>query len=127
MTREERMTDNEEDKVKAQTNDRSSGIMGGLILILLGILFLLATRHYIRWYDWWAYFLLGLGALFVLDFVVRSLIVHDRHTQTGKLVAGAVMMVIGASHIFGLASWWPLILVAVGVILLVTSFKKPAA
>jgi membrane-bound ClpP family serine protease len=47
--------------------------------------------------------------------------------QTGKLVAGAVMMVIGASHIFGLASWWPLILVAVGIILLVTSLKKPTA
>jgi hypothetical protein len=121
------MTENEEAKDKARKNDRYSGVMGGLILILLGILFLLTTQHYIHWYDWWAYFLLGLGAIFVLDFIVRSLTVHDRQVQTGKLVAGAVMMVIGASHIFGLASWWPLILVAVGIILLVTSLKKPTA
>ena len=120
------MTENEEAKHKAQKNERYSGVMGGLILILLGLLFLLATQHYIHWYDWWAYFLLGLGAIFILGFIVRSLTAHDRQMQTGKLVAGAVMMVIGASHIFGLASWWPLILVAVGIILLVSSLKKPS-
>jgi len=117
----------EDEEKKAQTYDRYSGVTGGLILILLGILFLLATQGYIHWYDWWAYFVLGLGAIFTVDYIVRSVVVRDRPAQTGKLVAGAILMVVGASHIFGLASWWPLILIVVGLIMLVTSLKKPAA
>jgi hypothetical protein len=119
------MDENEEGK--AQKYDRYSGVMGGLILILLGILFLLATQGYIHWYDWWAYFILGLGGIFVVDYIIRSVAVPDRPAQTGKLVAGAILMVVGASHIFGLASWWPLILIVVGLILMITSLKKPAA
>jgi hypothetical protein len=121
------MSENGEAKNKGPRGDRYAGVTGGLILILLGVLFLLSTHHYIRWYDWWAYFVLGLGGIFILDFIIRAAAGADRGGQTGKLVAGAVLMVVGASHLFGLSSWWPLILVAVGLILLVGSFRKPTA
>ncbi len=113
------MADNEQPKEGERKYDRYSGLSGGLILILLGILFLLATQHVIHWYDWWAYFLLGLGAIFILDFIIRSVTAHGRPVHNGKLVAGAILMAIGAAHIFGMVSWWPLILIAIGVSLLV--------
>ncbi len=118
--------DEPQEKKVEQGPDRYSGMTGGLILILLGILFLLSLHHYIHWSDWWAYFVMGLGAILVLDFVVRSASASKRGANTGKIVAGAVLIVIGATHVFGLSTWWPLILIAVGLILLVSSFRKPA-
>ena len=121
------MADNVEPKEGGRKNDRYSGVTGGLILILLGTLFLLATQHYIHWYDWWAFFLLGLGAIFILDFIVRTVTAHGRPVQNGKLVAGAILIAIGAAHIFGMVSWWPLILIVVGLVLLLGSLKKSSA
>jgi hypothetical protein len=121
------MADDEKPKEGDRKYDRYSGLTGGLILILFGILFLLATRHYIHWYDWWAYFLLGLGAIFILDFIVRSVTARGQQVQNGKLVAGAILMAIGAAHIFGMVSWWPLILIVVGLVLLLGSLKKSSA
>jgi hypothetical protein len=121
------MADPEGRKETEPGPDRHTGVTGGLILILLGVLFLLSTHHYIAWYDWWAYFVMGLGAILILDFIIRAAAGAKRGAHTGKLVAGAVLIVIGAAHIFGLSTWWPLILIGVGLILLVGSFRKPAA
>lgn len=121
------MAEPEEKKGTEQGGDRYSGVTGGLILILLGVLFLLSLHHYIHWYDWWAYFVMGLGGILILDFIIRAASASRRGAHTGKLVAGAVLIVIGASHIFGLSTWWPLILIAVGLILLISSVRKPAS
>ncbi len=124
---EKPMTEKDETKDKAPRADRHSGITGGLILILLGVLFLLSTHHYILWYDWWAYFVIGLGGILILDYIIRAASGADRGAHTGKLVAGAVLIVVGASHIFGMSTWWPLILIGVGFVLLLSSLKKPSA
>ena len=121
------MADPEEKKGTEQGPDRYSGVAGGLVLILLGILFLLSLHDYIHWSDWWAYFVIGLGAILILDYIIRAASGAKRGAHAGKIVAGVVLIVIGASHFFGLSTWWPLILIAVGVILLVSSFRKRAA
>jgi hypothetical protein len=115
-----------ETKAKAARADRHSGITGGLILILLGVLFLLVTHQYLAWSDWWAYFVMGLGAILILDFVIRSASGAERGAHRGKLVGGAVLIVVGAAHIFGMSTWWPLILIGVGLVLLVSSIRKPS-
>ena len=111
---------------KKNKHDPFSGITGGLVLILLGVLFLLATLDYISWSNWWAYFLMGLGAVLILDVVIRAKTPTLRHQGTGKLIGGAVLIIIGAAHIFGMVTWWPLILIAIGIILLITSLRKVA-
>jgi cobalamin synthase len=105
-------------------HDPHSGIFGGLILILLGVLFLLATMDVISWGNWWAYLLLGLGAIFIIEFIVRSATPASRQSQKGKLIVGTVLIIIGGAHILGMVSWWPLILIAVGIIIIFTSLKK---
>lgn len=117
------MAEKEKEKRK---QDPFSGITGGLVLILLGILLLFATLDYISWGDWWAYFLMGLGAILILDVVIRAKSPTDRQQGTGKLIGGAVLIIIGAAHIFGMVTWWPLILIAIGIILLITSLRKVA-
>jgi len=122
--KEEVQEKNTQSSEKGHKRDPYSGIFGGLILILLGILFLLATMDVISWGDWWAYFLLGLGAIFIIEFIVRSVTPAFRHQHRGKLVVGIVLIIVGGAHILGMVSWWPLILIAVGIIIVFTSLKK---
>jgi hypothetical protein len=113
-----------EEEKKKRRDDPVSGITGGLIIILLGVVFLLTTLDYISWGEWWAYFLLGLGLILIVDGLVRvSSRPYHRHV-TGKFIGGAVLIIIGASHIFGMASWWPLVLIVVGVVIVVSSLLK---
>lgn len=100
-------------------------ITGGLILILLGVLFLLATLDYLSWGDWWAYFLFGLGCILILEALVRSTSPAFREHMTGRLIGGIVLVVIGASFIFGMTNWWPLIIIGVGIVLVVSTFWRP--
>lgn len=105
-------------------HDHISRITGGLILIVLGVLFLLATFDYISWGDWWAYFLVGLGIILIIDVVIRSAAPEYRQDPTGKLIGGVVLIIIGGAFIFGFTRWWPLIIIAVGVVVIFTSLLK---
>lgn len=122
--KEEVQEKNNQSSAKGHKRDPYSGIFGGLILILLGVLFLLATMDVISWGDWWAYFLVGLGAIFIIEFIVRSVTPAYLRQDKGKLVIGTVLVIIGGAHIVGMVSWWPLILIAVGIIIVFTSLKK---
>jgi LiaF transmembrane domain len=95
-------------------------LTGGLVLILLGILFLLSEMGRIGWVDWWAYFLVGLGVIFVFEALVRAFSAEGRRGAGGKVIAGLILIVIGGSHLIGFEQWWPLILIAVGVGVLIS-------
>ena len=112
------------DSEEMKKDDPVSGITGGLIIILLGVVFLLTTLDYISWGDWWAYFLLGLGVILILDGVIRISSPSFYQPSTGKFIGGSILVVIGAAHVFGWFTWWPLILIVVGLILVVTSLRK---
>jgi hypothetical protein len=100
-------------------------ITGGLILILLGVLFLFTEMDKISWTDWWAYFLVGLGGIFLLEALIRALSAEGRRGIGGRLVAGLILLVIGGSQLIGFEEWWPLVLIAVGVGVLISAvFKK---
>jgi len=119
------MTENKEEKIK---HDPWSRVIGGLILILLGILFLLATMDIVSWGDWWAYFLVGLGAIFIFEVILRSGSPAFRQHITGRLIAGVVLILVGGSFIFGMTNWWPIIIIGVGVALVISALwtqKKP--
>jgi len=98
-----------------------SGITGGLTLILLGVIFLLANMKYVPWGEWWAYFLLGLGAILIIDAFIRSTTRKYRKQKKYKLIGGIILVIIGSSRIFGLGTWWPLILIVLGFYLIFSS------
>jgi hypothetical protein len=99
-------------------------LTGGLILILLGVLFLLTEMDVISWADWWAWFLLGLGGIFLLEALLQAVSAESRRGIRGRLTAGFILMIIGGAHLIGFGAWWPLILIAVGVVVLVSAFLK---
>jgi len=109
--------------------DPFAAIFLGLIAILAGTFFFLATRGYIKWDDWWAYFLLGLGVVLIIEALARHAVPAYRRPIFGRLIAGLVLICIGASNIYGLRDWWPLIIVVVGILLLAYGgqrLRKPA-
>jgi len=109
---------------KKKKHDPLGGVTGGLILILLGVLLLLSTLGHISWGDWWAYFVLGLGCILIFEALLRVAGTSDRQPVTGKLIGGSVLAIIGAAYVFGMVTWWPLILIAVGIIIIVTSLAR---
>jgi len=99
-------------------------VTGGLILILLGVLFLMSEMDRISWTDWWAYFLVGLGAIFLVEALLRAFSPDSHRAIGGRIVAGLILVVIGGSHLIGLEHWWPLVLIVVGFGVLISAFLR---
>ena len=92
-------------------------VMTGAIL-LAGQLGLLPSYHNASAWDW---IMLGAGGVLVLAELVRALS-GDYGKPTGwMLIAGVVLMGIGAGAVFGISAslLWPAGLIAIGVVLLV--------
>jgi hypothetical protein len=99
--------------------DPISGVVFGLIVLALGVLLTLAARNVISWDDWWKYFLIGIGVAFLIEVAVRRLNPAYRRPMFGRFVAGLVLICIGAASVGGFGTWWPLIIVAIAVAILV--------
>ncbi|MDH4217350.1 MAG: hypothetical protein OEY18_01355 [Candidatus Aminicenantes bacterium] len=124
--KDEKGRDEKEEKEMEEKwrRDPLSRVIFGLIVITVGVLFLLASQDKIAWEDWWAYLLLILGGIFIFEVLLRSIIPAYRRPVLGRLIAGLVLIAIGASNIYGLVSWWPLIIIAVGVFILFSAFFR---
>jgi hypothetical protein len=104
--------------------DPISGVFFGLILVLLGVVFFLAAQDWISWGDWWKYFIIGLGVIFLIEVLVRYTRPAYRRPISGRLIAGLVLICIGAAFIGGIGDWWPLILIIVGLAILLNVWLR---
>jgi hypothetical protein len=102
--------------------DRTGAVTGGLVLIWLGISFYLAQTHVILWADWWAYFLAGLGIIIIVNGLIRYS--ETRYNPTGAFIGGAVLVIIGVTFLMDASDFWrdfwPVILIAIGVVVIVS-------
>ena len=107
------------DRRERRHPDRWSGLFWGLALILLGVLLFSATRGWLSWDNWWHYLLIGLGVIFLIEALARYLSA-DRGDGIGRIVPGVILICVGIAFIYGWNQWWPLILIAAGVAVLLT-------
>ncbi|MHB8086309.1 MAG: hypothetical protein ACYDHZ_10825 [Dehalococcoidia bacterium] len=98
---------------------RFSGVFAGLLLILLGILLFMASQGIVSWDKWWQLFLIGLGVILLIDVFLRYSQDKARGFPMGRIIAAIVLIVIGVVFIISAINWWPLVLVAVGVAILI--------
>jgi cation transport ATPase len=124
--KDEKSKDEKDEKSQDEKwrRDPLGRVIFGLIVIAVGVLFLFASQDKISWDDWWAYFLLALGGIFILEVLIRSIMPAYRRPVFGKLIAGVVLIAIGASNIYGLGEWWPLIIIGVGVFILFSALFR---
>jgi hypothetical protein len=99
--------------------DVISAILGGVFLILLGVLLFLASQGILSWDKWWQFLIIGLGIIFLIDIVIRYQKEGSRGFRIGRLIAGIVLIGVGVAFLLGNVSWWPLIIIVVGVAIIV--------
>jgi peptidoglycan/LPS O-acetylase OafA/YrhL len=104
--------------------DPLSGIFFGLAVIAVGIILLLASQGNIDWSDFWAYIFVVIGCIFIIEALLRSVMPVYRKPVFGKLLAGAILIAIGASNIYDIGTWWPLMIIAVGVVIILSVFFR---
>ena len=100
------------------------GLFWGLLLITLGILFFGDKQGWFSNDTWWQYLLIGIGACFILDGLINLAFVQAHHDTTSKFIPGIILICIGLAFVYGFDRWWPLVLVAAGVIILISVFIK---
>ena len=135
--REERHRAHEERRRELREWRRSDPIgpiIGALVLIWLGVVLLAAQNSEmvrlgpfsVTWTNWWAFFCVGVGALLILQGLLRIATAFGRGI-VGSFVWGAVLLLVGLAGIFpgmNLEQLWPLALIALGLGLLLTTILR---
>ncbi len=97
-----------------------SGVGWGLFLILIGILIFADNVGWLHGGEGWLYFAVGLGAIFIIGFLVRYFgSQHNRWNAFGSLIIGIALVYIGTAFLYDFGDWWPLVFVPIGVAYLV--------
>lgn len=107
-------------KKSSRTGGMMGGIFMGVALIWLGTSLYLHKAEIIT--QWWPYFILGLGALFIAGGIVMLSLAWLRKGAIGMFITGLILGTIGIIPILGggWSSWWPLIIVVGGVIIVIS-------
>jgi DNA-directed RNA polymerase subunit RPC12/RpoP len=99
-------------------------VLGGLILVWLGISFYAGQQGIVPSTDWGSFFLLGLGAIIIARGVVAALQWKKVSLAYGWFIGGAVVFMIGLSGTLGIRNWWPLVLMAIGVAVIIGALAE---
>ncbi len=102
----------------------AGSVIGGLILIWFGVSFYAGQQGIVPWTDWGALFLLGLGVIIIARGIVASLQWRKLSLVYGWFIGGAVVFMIGLSGVLGIRSWWPLVLIIIGVALIIGAIAE---
>jgi len=123
--------DEKEEKHEDQ-HDPLGAVVGGMILIMLGIGLFAWTQGWIAgWAMALGLFFLGLAAIFVLEILIRLVLPAYRRGIGGRIISTLVVTLIGLGllgfEFWGYDIWtfWPLILIAIGIIILVGAILGP--
>jgi hypothetical protein len=100
-----------------------TGLFWGLLLILIGALFYANNMGWLTG-EWWQYFLVGLGGILIIDAAVRFFTKTFRWGIYGRFIAGIILIFLGLAFLFGWSQWWPLVLIAVGLAILVGAIVR---
>jgi hypothetical protein len=142
---------NEKDEKEVQKHDEKveerdvlSTITWALILIWAGVAFLAVSQgwlerlnlpqamfyrllpHRLEMFDpgVWSLISLGAGVIILLEAVVRLLVPAYRKHLGGSLIVAAVFIGLGLGNWLGWNIIWPLILIAVGIMVLIGGFIR---
>lgn len=106
---------------------RSGSVIGGLVLLGLGLVFLVQNLTGLDLGHWWALFLLVPGAATLFRGYGFFQTDHGLSSRaTGALLGGGVLTLLGAAFLFSLnlSGIWPLFLMLTGVTLLLRPQKS---
>ena len=110
---------------KGEHEDKALGTLtGGLILLWLGVSFLIREYGYVTWANWWAYFVLGVGAILILRGLMAYVKTSNWHVSSGYFIGGAILALLGAGEIFNIRNWWAVIIIVFGVYIILSGVMQ---
>ena len=104
--------------------DPTNIVLVGFILIVLGLTLYLALTKIILWEKWWTYFLIGLGVAFILTAILKIVVVANHAQALGYMIGGIIILFVGVQTMIGVKEWWPLILVAIGIAIVIHGLTR---
>jgi hypothetical protein len=99
------------------------GLFPGLVLILIGVLFLGSMQGWIDRDIWWQYFVIGLGSIFIIRGLVD--LPYSRFCSYWRFIPGAALIAVGLISLLGFTQWWPVVLIAAGALILGIVILRP--
>lgn len=105
-------------------SDRLDAVGWAAIFIWGALVLLAQTTNFaanFSWWKGWSVFFTGAGVIVLVEGVIRLLIPQLRRRVVGCLIFGFILLGIGLGD---LGWFWPLVLFAIGVIILVKVFAR---
>ena len=105
--------------------DRVNAVSWAAILIWGALVLLAETsdfKNHFSWWEGWAVFFAGAGAVLLLTALYRLIVPEHRRAVTGNVILGLVFLGIGLGE---LVSWnyiWVIVLVVIAVMILLRAF-----
>ena len=105
--------------------DRVNAVSWAAILIWGALVLLAETsdfKNHFSWWEGWAVFFAGAGAILLLTALYRLIVPEHRRAVTGNVILGLVFLGIGLGE---LVSWnyiWVIVLVVIAVMILLRAF-----
>jgi hypothetical protein len=129
---------------KVEERDRLSTLVWAAILIWAGVVFLAINQGWLEQLNLptsilsnlmpgglhlfepsaWSLIALGAGVILLLEALVRFLVPAYRRHLGGNLIVAAVFIGLGLGNWYGWEIVWPLILIAVGVVVLIGGLSR---
>ena len=123
--RDEKQEKEEKNWDEKWRRDPLSATVWAAILIWAGLVLLAENlRLFDRFerLDAWAIILVGAGLIVLLEVAVRLLAPAYRRPVTGSLIFGVILLALGLGEVIGWGVIWPVVLIALGVVILVRGF-----
>ncbi len=105
--------------------DPVRGIFLALILIWGGIVAYLDVAKLVTadWWQAWAVFLAGTGALLLIKAAIRLMPAY-RRSVGGTVIIGIILLGVGIGDIVGWNYTWPVILIVIGIVIIGSIFFR---
>lgn len=104
--------------------DPLGGVFFGLFLIVVAGIYLFRDR--LPGEEWLPWIVVGAGCVFLLEALVRSIKAEYRRPSFGRAVLGVILVVVGAGIVYGFEEYWPVIIIAIGALLLIYYIRQSA-
>ncbi len=106
---------------KHDEEDEYGALIGGGILIWLGTLLLLQNQGILRG-NFGGFFLMGIGVILALRGLLPS---QGRSSDnTGFMIGGGVLVLIGAGITYNIQDWWAFLLIGLGLVVILRGMSE---
>jgi hypothetical protein len=135
---EQRRNEKEEEKREKEDEKRSEKVWDekwrhnpvraitlAVILMWGGIVAIIQAANLVTasWWEGWSVFLTGTGVILLIKAAFR-LRPEYRRPIGGTIIIGIILLGVGLGHLLGWNYVWPIILIAIGVIIIAQTFSR---